>query len=60
MIANSIPALDANGQENFGRKLAYIGHAQFFSSSTLAGPPALPAEASWAMVAETKPAGIRQ
>ena len=29
MIANSIPALDAGGQENFDTKLAYIGHAQF-------------------------------
>lgn len=29
MVANSIPALDAGGQENFDTKLAYIGHAQF-------------------------------
>jgi hypothetical protein len=29
MIANSIPALDASGQDNFDTKLAYIGHAQF-------------------------------
>ena len=29
MIANSIPALDTGGQENFDTKLAYIGHAQF-------------------------------
>jgi hypothetical protein len=29
MIANSIPGLDAGGQENFDTKLAYIGHAQF-------------------------------
>src|SRR5580693_9249307 len=29
MIANSIPALDAGGQENFDTKLAYSGHAQF-------------------------------
>ncbi|NYF80794.1 porin [Granulicella arctica] len=28
MVANSIPALDAGGQENFNSKLAYIGHAQ--------------------------------
>lgn len=29
MIANSIPALDAGGAENFNTKLAYIGHAAF-------------------------------
>jgi hypothetical protein len=29
MVANSVPALDAGGQENFSTKLAYIGHAQF-------------------------------
>jgi hypothetical protein len=29
MVTNSIPALDAGGQENFNSKLAYIGHAQF-------------------------------
>ena len=29
MIANSIPALDASGQENFSTKLAYIGHLQY-------------------------------
>jgi hypothetical protein len=29
MIANSIPALDASGQENFSSKLAYIGHLQY-------------------------------
>ncbi len=29
MVANSIPALDAGGQENFNTKLAVIGHAQF-------------------------------
>jgi len=28
MVANSIRALDAGGQENFNSKLAYIGHAQ--------------------------------
>jgi hypothetical protein len=28
MVTNSIPALDAGGQENFNSKLAYIGHAQ--------------------------------
>ncbi len=28
MIANSIPALDAPGQENFSNRLAYIGHFQ--------------------------------
>ena len=29
VIANSIPALDAGGQENFNTKLAYIGHLQY-------------------------------
>lgn len=29
MVSNSIPALDAGGQENFNAKLAVIGHAQF-------------------------------
>ncbi len=28
VIANSVPALDASGQENFNTKLAYIGHVQ--------------------------------
>ncbi len=28
MVANSIPALDASGQENFNTKLAYLGHLQ--------------------------------
>jgi hypothetical protein len=29
MIANSVPGLDASGQENFNNKLAYIGHVQY-------------------------------
>ena len=29
MIANSVPGLDAAGQENFNNKLAYIGHVQY-------------------------------
>lgn len=29
MIANSIPALDASGQENFNAKVSYIGHFQY-------------------------------
>ena len=29
MVANSVPALDAGGQENFNTKLAYIGHVQY-------------------------------
>jgi len=29
MIANSVPGLDAAGQENFNDKLAYIGHVQY-------------------------------
>ncbi|MFP5227463.1 MAG: hypothetical protein ACLGXA_07510, partial [Acidobacteriota bacterium] len=29
MVANSIPALDAGGAENFNTKLAFIGHAEF-------------------------------
>ena len=29
MIANSVLALDASGQENFDTRLAYIGHVQF-------------------------------
>lgn len=29
MVANSIPALDASGQENFNAKLATIGHLQY-------------------------------
>ena len=29
MVANSIPALDAPGQENFNSKVAYIGHLQY-------------------------------
>jgi len=29
MIANSVPGLDAAGQENFNNKLAYIGHMQY-------------------------------
>ena len=29
MIANSVPGLDAAGQENFNNKVAYIGHLQY-------------------------------
>jgi hypothetical protein len=29
MIANSVPALDAAGQENFNNKVAFIGHVQY-------------------------------
>jgi hypothetical protein len=29
MLANSVPGLDAAGQENFNNKLAYIGHVQY-------------------------------
>jgi hypothetical protein len=29
MIANSVPGLDAAGQENFNNKVAYIGHVQY-------------------------------
>jgi phosphate-selective porin OprO and OprP len=29
MVANSIPALDASGQENFNTKVSYIGHFQY-------------------------------
>lgn len=29
MVANSIPALDAPGQENFNSKVSYIGHLQY-------------------------------
>ena len=29
VVANSIPALDAAGQENFSNRLAYIGHLQY-------------------------------
>jgi len=29
VVANSIPALDAPGQENFSNRLAYIGHLQY-------------------------------
>ncbi len=29
VVANSVPALDAGGQENFNTKLAYIGHLQY-------------------------------
>ncbi len=29
LIANSIPALDVGGQENFNSKLAYVGHVQY-------------------------------
>jgi hypothetical protein len=29
MVSNSVPALDASGQENFSSKLAYLGHVQY-------------------------------
>lgn len=29
LIANSVPALDTSGQENFSSKLAYMGHVQY-------------------------------
>ena len=59
MIANSIPALDAPGQENFNNKVSYIGHFQYdilapygyveTDPDTLGG--AKPALTFWASVA---------
>ena len=54
-VANSIPALDAGGQENFNTKLAYILHLEFnvlapygYQETDPSGPAATPELSLWA------------